>query len=91
MKKLIDSIKAFLCKHDFETVDIYDKDTVKAYCKKCRNKYVLNKVYRWKFRLDATSERDYEELRKSIQFFEMNHLKKNNNNHEPPARTDAGL
>jgi hypothetical protein len=69
------SLKAFLCKHSFETIQIYDLDTMKTYCHKCGNKYVVNTAYKWKFRLNQASEKDYEDLRKNLQSFQEHYSK----------------
>ncbi len=76
MKSFFASLKAFFCSHAFQTIHVYDSDTVKAYCPKCGNKFVVNERYKWKFKLNEVSERDYEDLWKRIQEFQRNYLEK---------------
>ena len=70
MRKMLASLRGYFCRHDFKTVAIYDRYTEKAMCVRCGNQYVLNKLYKWKFKLDASSEKDYENLRKELQSFQ---------------------
>jgi len=73
MGKFVTGLKAYFCKHEFRTITVYDRDTVKSYCPKCGQKYVINTAYKWKFRLDDVSEKDYEDLRKEIERFQGNY------------------
>ena len=73
MKRILASLKAYFCRHEFKTVAIYDLYTEKATCVRCGNQYVINKLYKWKFRLDDSSEKDYENLRKELQSFQENY------------------
>lgn len=75
MGKLLAWLKALFCRHSFQTLAVYDQDTIKAYCPKCRHKFVVNSAYKWKFKLDDTSEKDYENLRREIQIFRESYEK----------------
>lgn len=74
MKKIFYVIKALLCKHDFTTLHTYDLYTHQVHCFRCGNKYVVNNRYKWKFKLDEQSEKDYEQLQNDLKQFHLSYI-----------------